>query len=121
MDMKKIDSPPMKAALQNELMILKLLSGSNTIGLIDHYQTANNMYIIQPFCNGGDFRSYLNKNKKVKEEDALRILKDLLLGMQELYNNSLTHRDIKPENTFINNNCFKIADYGFSTKIGHNE
>lgn len=118
MDMKKLDSPAMKSALQNELTILKLLKGQNTIGLIDHYQTSNNMYIIQPFCNGGDFRSYLNKNKKVKEEVALRILKDLLLGMQELHSNSLAHRDIKPENTFINNNVFKIADYGFSTKVG---
>lgn len=79
------------------------------------------MYIIQPFCNGGDFRSYLNKVKKVKEEEALHILKDLLLGMKELSENNLAHRDIKPENTFINDKTFKIADYGFSTKVGPNE
>lgn len=35
--MKKLSNPSMKAALQNELMILKLLQGQNTIGLIDHY------------------------------------------------------------------------------------
>lgn len=73
------------------------------------------MYIIQPFCNGGDFRSFLNKNKKVKEGEALPILKDMLLGMKELYELNLAHRDIKPENTFINDKTFKIADYGFST------
>lgn len=117
MDKKKLEGPEMAKALANELMILKLLNGKNTCGMLEHYQTMNNTYIIQPFCDGGDFRSYLNKRKKIPEGDALKILKDMLLGMKEMASHCIAHRDMKPENCLINDNVFKIADYGFSTKL----
>lgn len=59
----------------------------------------------------------MNKRKKVPEADALKILKDMLLGMQEMTNHCVAHRDMKPENMLIHDNVFKIADYGFSTKL----
>lgn len=97
-------------------MILQLLKGHHTCGLLDHFRTANNTYIIQPFCNGGDFRSYLTKQHKIPEESALKILKDILLGMKEMVDNDLIHRDLKPENILIKDNVFIIADFGFSAK-----
>ena len=116
MDMKNLQDKVMRDALQNELMILQLLKGYHTCGLLDHFRTANNTYIIQPFCNGGDFRSYLTKQHKIPEENALKILKDLLLGMKEMVDNDLIHRDLKPENILIKDNVFIIADFGFSAK-----
>lgn len=32
-------------------------------------------------------------------------------------NHCVAHRDMKPENMLIHDNVFKIADYGFSTKL----
>ena len=34
--------------------------------------------------------------------------------MYELYNKNIIHWDLKPENILINDNEYKIADYGFS-------
>jgi serine/threonine protein kinase len=58
------------------------------------------------------------QGKSISEADGLKILKDLLLGMFEMHKNDLAHRDLKPENSLIHNDVHKIADYGFSTKIG---
>lgn len=33
--------------------------------------------------------------------------------MKEIVDNNLVHRDLKPENTFIHDNVYKIADFGF--------
>ena len=41
------------------------------------------------------------------------VLSDLLTGFKELLNNNLVHHDLKPENILINDNVFKVADYGF--------
>lgn len=41
--------------------------------------------------------------------------------MYEMYRHQMVHRDLKPENTFINDNTFKIADFGFVQKIGDNQ
>lgn len=34
--------------------------------------------------------------------------------MQELHKNKILHRDLKLENIFVNDEVFKIADFGFS-------
>ena len=33
--------------------------------------------------------------------------------MKQLVENNMVHRDLKPENTFIHDDNFKIADFGF--------
>jgi calcium-dependent protein kinase len=37
--------------------------------------------------------------------------------MKEMASHCVAHRDMKPENCLIKDNVFKIADYGFSTKL----
>ena len=50
------------------------------------------------------------------EKEAIKIFSQMLLGMKTLVENNYVHRDLKPENTFINNNQFMIADFGFCQK-----
>ena len=37
--------------------------------------------------------------------------------MQELTRLNLVHRDLKPENILINDNVFKVADFGFGKNV----
>ena len=37
------------------------MKGPNTIGLLDYLHSSSRIYIIENFCNGGDFRTYLTK------------------------------------------------------------
>jgi serine/threonine protein kinase len=68
-------------------------------------------------CNGGDLRQYLTKKKNhLPEKEAILILQDMLKGLKEMVKNGFVHRDLKPENTFIHDNIYKIADFGFCQK-----
>jgi len=40
-----------------------------------------------------------------------------LEGIKELISAGYVHRDIKPENILIDNEIFKVADFGFATKV----
>lgn len=105
-------------SLMNEIEIMKELKSPNIVGLFDVFFTKNNVYIITEFCNGGDLRSYLCKQKEPLPEGKARIiLKDILIGFKELYNKKIIHRDLKPENILINDNIFKIGDFGFSKHV----
>lgn len=44
------------------------------------------------------------------------ILQDMLKGLKVMVQNGFVHRDLKPENTFIHDNIYKIADFGFCQK-----
>lgn len=38
-------------------------------------------------------------------------------GFQQLVSQGYIHRDIKPENALIHQSVYKVADFGFATKI----
>ena len=65
MEKKEINDPYLKEALKNEIHILSSLKGQNVVGLIEYLETSSRHYLIQQFCNGGDFRSFLTKIKKL--------------------------------------------------------
>lgn len=105
-------------SLVNEIEIMKEVKSPNIVNLYDVFFTKNNVYIITEFCNGGDLRSYLCKQKDPLPEPKARIiLKDIIIGFKELYNKKIIHRDLKPENILINDNIFKIGDFGFAKHV----
>lgn len=105
-------------SLMNEIEIMKELKSPNIVSLCDVFFTKNNVYIIAEFCNGGDLRGYLCKQKEpLAEEKARTILKDIIIGFKELINKKVIHRDLKPENIMINDNIFKLGDFGFSKHV----
>ena len=119
MDNAQISDPYLQEALQKEIKVLQTLKGINVVRLIDVFKSASHTYLIQEFCNGGDFRSYLTKKTKLTEVEARKVLNDYLTGFQELVKNGLIHRDLKPENILISDGIFKIADFGFATEVSN--
>jgi len=53
------------------------------------------------------------KKNHLLEKEAIMILQDMIKGLKEMVKNGFVHRDLKPENTFIHDNIYKIADFGF--------
>ena len=100
---------------------MKILRSKNVVQLLDMFETTNNYYLIQEFCDGGDFRGFLKIKKFLPENEALLVLKDLLSGFLELLQNGIIHRDLKPENILIskgpNKDCYKLADFGFAKTV----
>lgn len=66
--------------IQSEIDIMKKIEHPNIVKLHDVYQTNNNMYIVTEYCRGGDLHCLLKKQKKLKEFEAVKFLKDIVLG-----------------------------------------
>jgi len=45
------------------------------------------------------------------------VLADVLLGFKELVDKGYIHRDVKPTNVLLKEKVFKVADFGFATKV----
>lgn len=96
---------------------MKKVDHSNIVKLYDVYQTSNNMYIITQICEDGDFYHFLQRNKKIDEEEAKKYLKQIMKGIKYLHLNGIIHRDLKPANILMKNGQCKISDFGFAKNL----
>ena len=86
--------------IKNELDILKKLSHPNIVRIYEFYESENDYYLINEFCNGGELYNYINKNK-LNEQQLSIIFYQVFSGLCYLHENDVLHRDMKPENILI--------------------
>ena len=100
--------------LKNEILVMKKLVHPNIVQLYEVCITNNNIYIMTEFCNEGDLSGYLKSKKSLTENEAIRIMGDIVNGFKEMCKHGAIHRDMKPANVFIHNGTFKLGDFGFA-------
>ena len=62
------------------------------------------------YCSSGTLKDA--DHSKLNENQCIEIVNQLLEGLYELHLNLIVHNDIKPSNIFVQNNIFKIGDFG---------
>ena len=118
--------PSILLKLKNEIKILEsTLTRKNPyiVKFYDSCETANNIYLITEYCEGGTLDDIWYKLEKsspkyfMPEIEVLEILYQVILGLSILSDNNIVHRDIKPENILINKGYYKIGDFGFAKEV----
>ena len=66
-------------------------------------------------CGGGDLLNYVRKRRKLKEDVAKYVFKQVVEGLSYCHAKGIVHRDIKLDNLLLDNNgTVKICDFGVS-------
>uniref|UniRef100_A0A6P7HA69 Serine/threonine-protein kinase ULK2 isoform X2 n=1 Tax=Diabrotica virgifera virgifera TaxID=50390 RepID=A0A6P7HA69_DIAVI len=114
--------------LGKEIKILKELTElhhENVVALLDCKESANNVYLVMEYCNGGDLADYLHAKGTLSEDTIRLFLVQLAGAMKALYAKGIVHRDLKPQNILLSHSGakthpqpseikLKIADFGFA-------
>jgi len=107
---------------KNEIEVLKKLDNKHVLKLYDVLYSPTKTYIITELVFGGELFDRIVKKGKYSEEDARKLMWNLVEGLKYLHENNIVHRDLKPENILMvstdNDYDIKIADYGVSCIIG---
>ncbi|CAD8159971.1 unnamed protein product [Paramecium octaurelia] len=103
--------------IQNEISILSKLQGRNILKFYEHFTTQNNIYIITEYCRQGDLAQKLKQFGYLSQEVSIAIVRQIIDGMYVMAQQNIIHRDLKPQNILINDDCVKIADFGFAKPL----
>ena len=75
------------------------------------------LYIVMELVDGGELFDYLY-SKRVSEEEAKKLMKQIIKALDHLHSLNVAHRDIKPENILIKKkygkNVLRLADFGYA-------
>ncbi|KAK3868488.1 hypothetical protein Pcinc_026129 [Petrolisthes cinctipes] len=87
-------------------------------------ETANHVFLVMEYCNGGDLADYLQAKGTLSEDTIRFFLRQMAESMRALYGKGIVHRDLKPQNILLAHAgkpnppphliTLKIADFGFA-------
>ncbi|CAF0736985.1 unnamed protein product [Brachionus calyciflorus] len=115
-DKLKLDSISRDHLFQ-EVKCMKLVQHPNVVRLYEVIDTANKLYLIQEFGDGGDMYDYIMKHSDGLDEDQAKIyFRQIVNAIKYCHDLKVVHRDLKPENVvfFQQTGQVKLTDFGFS-------
>ncbi len=69
---------------------------------VDCGEVEGNPFYVMEFCPNGDLLDYFEKvENSRREQEVIRCMHQVLLGLYELHSKGMVHRDIKPENVML--------------------
>jgi serine/threonine-protein kinase len=73
------------------------------VEIFDSKITTDTIFIVMEYVNGDTLRKILSKKKMLNINEAIFILKKILLVIKDIHNlpHKLIHRDLKPENIML--------------------
>ncbi len=111
-----------KKKMMQEFAILKQLRHHNIVRLYETFESDKHIVLVIELCCGGDLLTYVRKRRRLREDMARHVFRQLLDGLSYCHNKQILHRDIKLDNVLLNGEGeIKIGDFGVSKIVGKGE
>ncbi len=80
-------------------------SSEHLIHSVDYGEIKGNPFYIMEYCPDGDLLDHFERTeRRNKEQEVIRCMYQVLLGLRDLHKQGMVHRDIKPENVMLRPN-----------------
>lgn len=104
---------------KREIGILGIARHENVIELIDYFETASHVCLVEELCDM-NLVGFLNEYE-VDEPVALKTLRMILCGVEHIHSLGIMHRDLKLGNILLKGNTAKICDFGLSCYLDESD
>lgn len=115
---KVYDSEAVDARVVQEARILAGIQHPRVVQLLDHGRLPGFVYLVYPdeagvSLNGSDLRA-----GKAGLADAVRVLREILEGLEVIHDAGVVHRDLKPGNVLVTpGGGVKLIDFGLAKDL----
>lgn len=110
------------AKFLREVHFLLSLQHPNVVSFQGLEHTSSGRYLIMDYCDGGSLRSLMKLEGKLNLALSLKLVIDILAGLDHVHSRKIIHRDIKPENILLSQDSTgliaRISDFGMS-RLSH--
>jgi len=105
-----------------EAEIQSRLVHKNIVNMRSFFENDGAYYIVMDYCDGLNLKDLIRNCGSIPEVRSLKLLKQILAGLEYAHSKGIVHRDIKPSNIMISaNDQVSIMDFGIAKALGSME
>lgn len=98
------------------------LNHPNIVGAYDVGKAGDHHYFVMEYVDGPTVYDRIVKERRLKEEDSIRIVTQVAEALQHAHERGFIHRDVKPKNIMLTGSGeAKLADLGLARAISDKE
>jgi serine/threonine protein kinase len=111
-----------KKKVMQEVNIIKRTRHPNVVKLYETFESNKHVLFSMEMCAGGDLLNYVRKRRKLKENVAKVLFKQIIEATGYIHTRNIVHRDIKLDNILLDGKGnVKIGDFGVSRIVKNGE
>ncbi len=100
---------------QREARAMADLDHPNIVRISDIGEEDGQQYLAMEYVDGLDLKRYIKENAPLSNDDAVRIMGQILLAMRMAHTRGIVHRDLKPQNVLLTQDgTAKVTDFGIA-------
>eukprot|EP01033_Poteriospumella_lacustris_P002831 gene2831-2058_t len=122
-DTRKFSMTPglAKEELLQEATLMHELKHPYIIEVLDTYHSPTAIYIVMELLEGGDLFDRIVERIRYTEDNARKVLFQIITAVHFLHSKRIVHRDLKPENILLvhanDDTQIKVTDFGLAKKV----
>jgi serine/threonine-protein kinase len=115
------------ARFTKEAHTVARLNHPNVVGAFDYGESHGQLYLALEFVEGTDCSRAIAEHGAFSEAEALRVIREAILGLRHALSCGVIHRDIKPANlmlpasTGVDGPVVKVCDLGLAQLVADSE
>ncbi|MDB5883382.1 MAG: protein kinase (serine/threonine-protein kinase)-like protein, partial [Ramlibacter sp.] len=102
-----------EARFRTEARSAARLQHPNIVSVYDSDRDGDIAFLVMEYIQGDDLKYHLDKGVRYSLEQSLKMIRDLLSGLDYAHKQGIVHRDVKPANLLIEpGGRVKLTDFG---------
>ena len=103
------------ARFQREARAMADLDNPHIVRITDIGEEEGQQYLAMEYVAGLDLKRYIKEHYPLSNEEAVRIMGQILLAMRLAHTRGIVHRDLKPQNILLTpDGTAKVTDFGIA-------
>ena len=103
------------ARFQREARAMADLDHPHIVRITDIGEEEGQQYLAMEYVAGLDLKRYIKEHHPLSNEEAVRIMGQILLAMRLAHTRGIVHRDLKPQNILLTpDGTAKVTDFGIA-------
>ena len=113
-----LSNPVVLRRFEQEYLVARSIDHPNIVKALDFGREGDTRYLVMEYIEGESLGQKIERDGRMTEDEAIRVITLVNLGLQKAHQQGLVHRDVKPDNILLTPaGEVKLTDLGLVKEI----